>query len=86
MHAWDGLLFELSNATGDILENVVLIENLENTKKTARQINKSMAEAKETTIVIAKNRLVYSTVCACTFVCPFFMQFFTFCLWQLAFF
>ena len=54
----DGLLFELSNAKGDILENVVLIENLENTKKTAKQINMSMTEAKATTVSIATSRKV----------------------------
>eukprot|EP00993_Chasmostoma_nieuportense_P002181 NODE_2_length_6488_cov_18.174344_g1_i0.p1 GENE.NODE_2_length_6488_cov_18.174344_g1_i0~~NODE_2_length_6488_cov_18.174344_g1_i0.p1 ORF type:complete len:2154 (+),score=521.91 NODE_2_length_6488_cov_18.174344_g1_i0:435-6464(+) len=58
----EGLLYELSNATGDILENVVLIENLENTKKKAQQISKSMAAAKKTTATIATNRLIYSPV------------------------
>jgi len=58
----DGLLFELSNATGDILENVTLIENLENTKKTAKQIGISMGEAKATTVSISNSRKVYTVV------------------------
>jgi dynein heavy chain len=58
----DGLLFELSNATGDILENVTLIENLEATKKKSREINKAMAIAKDTQKTIAESRLYYTVV------------------------
>ncbi|ESS67196.1 hypothetical protein TCDM_04102 [Trypanosoma cruzi Dm28c] len=58
----DGLLFELTNATGDILENVALIENLENTKKKAKEINASFAQAVATQKDIAQNRLTYTSV------------------------
>lgn len=58
----DGLLYELTNATGDILENVALIENLENTKKKAKEINASYALAVTTQKDIAQNRLRYTDV------------------------
>ncbi|ORC84913.1 dynein heavy chain [Trypanosoma theileri] len=58
----DGLLYELTNATGDILENVALIENLENTKKKAKEINISFAQAVATQKDIAQNRLTYTQV------------------------
>eukprot|EP00796_Vickermania_ingenoplastis_P004195 gene4195-3033_t len=58
----DGLLYELTNATGDILENVALIENLENTKKKAKDINASYALAVTTQKDIAQNRLRYTDV------------------------
>jgi dynein heavy chain len=58
----DGLLFELSNAKGDILENVTLVENLEATKKTAKEINASMEAAVKTQQVIAQSRLTYTAV------------------------
>ncbi|RNF12557.1 dynein heavy chain 9, axonemal isoform 2 [Trypanosoma rangeli] len=58
----DGLLYELTNAKGDILENAVLIENLENTKKKAKEINISFAQAVATQKDIAQNRLTYTSV------------------------
>ncbi|KEG12669.1 dynein heavy chain [Trypanosoma grayi] len=58
----DGLLYELTNATGDILENVALIENLENTKKKAKEINISFAQAVATQKDIAQSRLTYTKV------------------------
>ncbi|EAN79295.1 dynein heavy chain, putative [Trypanosoma brucei brucei TREU927] len=58
----DGLLYELTNATGDILENISLIENLENTKKKAKDINISFAQAVSTQKDIAQNRLTYTSV------------------------
>ncbi|CCD17691.1 unnamed protein product [Trypanosoma congolense IL3000] len=58
----DGLLYELTNATGDILENVSLIENLENTKKKAKEINISFAQAVATQKDIAQSRLTYTPV------------------------
>ncbi|CAD2219679.1 dynein heavy chain [Angomonas deanei] len=58
----DGLLYELTNATGDILENVALIENLENTKKKSKEINASFALAVTTQKDIAQNRLRYTDV------------------------
>ena len=58
----DGLLYELSNAKGDILENVSLVENLEQTKKKALEINKSMVQALETQKTIAQSRLTYTPV------------------------
>ncbi|KAG8346214.1 putative Dynein heavy chain N terminal region 2 domain1 [Trypanosoma vivax] len=58
----DGLLYELTNATGDILENISLIENLENTKKKAKEINASFAQAVSTQKDIAQNRLTYTSV------------------------
>jgi len=58
----DGLLYELSNAKGDILENVALVENLETTKRKAKEINTSMALALNTQKDIANNRLTYTIV------------------------
>lgn len=58
----DNILFELTNATGDILENVALIENLENTKQKAKDINISFAQAVSTQKDIAQNRLTYKSV------------------------
>ncbi|GET87016.1 dynein heavy chain, putative [Leishmania tarentolae] len=58
----NGLLYELTNATGDILDNVTLIENLEATKKKAKDINASFAQAVITQKDIAQNRLRYTDV------------------------
>jgi dynein heavy chain len=58
----DGLLYELSNAKGDILENVTLVENLEITKKKSKEINASMLAAVETQSTIATSRLTYTDV------------------------
>ena len=56
------LLEALAAATGDILENVALIENLETTKKKASEISRSMIEAIQTQKEIATSRLSYTTV------------------------
>eukprot|EP00754_Rhynchopus_humris_P020205 Rhum_TRINITY_DN14684_c0_g1::Rhum_TRINITY_DN14684_c0_g1_i4::g.107697::m.107697/K10408/DNAH; dynein heavy chain, axonemal len=56
------LLEALAAATGDILENVALIENLEFTKKKAAEISRSMIEAKLTQKEIGVSRLSYTTV------------------------
>ncbi|KAJ9459816.1 Dynein beta chain [Diplonema papillatum] len=56
------LLEALAAATGDILENVALIENLEYTKKKAAEISKSMIEAKLTQKEIGTSRLSYTAV------------------------
>jgi dynein heavy chain len=60
----DGLLTELSNATGDILENVALVENLEATKKKAHEIFKSMGLARVTQQTLAESRQTYRPVAA----------------------
>jgi len=56
----DGLLFELSNAKGDILENVTLVENLEATKKKSKEINVSMTKALKTEETIRESRKTYT--------------------------
>ena len=58
----DGLLFELSNAQGDILENAGLVETLEATKKKAQEIVKSMQQAQATQESIAASRMAYKAV------------------------
>ena len=47
---------------GDILEDIELIENLEQTKKTAIEIEEKVKLAKQTEINIAKAREVYRPV------------------------
>ena len=58
----DNLLAELAAATGDILENVQLVENLEATKATATEIAVKVEQAQETEKVIAQAREVYRPV------------------------
>jgi dynein heavy chain len=58
----DNLLYELSNAKGDILENKNLIEHLEMTKKKAKQIQISVAETTENNKKIEISRKVYTSV------------------------
>ena len=58
----NGLLMELTNATGDILENVTLIENLEYMKKKAAEINVAMVQAIETQNIIENSRQTYHPV------------------------
>ena len=41
----NSLLFRLANSQGDILENIELIENLEQTKRTAVEIEEKVSEA-----------------------------------------
>jgi len=58
----DNLLFRLANAQGDILENIELIENLEETKRTATDIEEKVKLARSTEVSIAKAREVYRPV------------------------
>lgn len=55
----DNLLYRLSSATGNILEDVELVTNLEVTKKTAMEIAIKMEEAKINTIKIDETREFY---------------------------
>eukprot|EP00878_Enallax_costatus_P032701 GHUV01035957.1.p1 GENE.GHUV01035957.1~~GHUV01035957.1.p1 ORF type:complete len:354 (+),score=108.96 GHUV01035957.1:90-1151(+) len=58
----DNLLFRLANAQGDILEDIELIENLEETKRTAVEIEEKVKQAKVTEVSISKAREVYRPV------------------------
>ena len=60
----DNLLFRLANSEGDILEDIELIENLEETKVTSLEIQKKVAEGVETAKVIDAAREVYRPVAA----------------------
>lgn len=60
----DELLFKLSNAEGDITEDVALIESLEESKRVATEINEKVKEAKETEVAINENRNKYRNVAA----------------------
>jgi len=60
----DNLLYRLANSEGDILEDIELIENLEETKVTSLEIQKKVAEGKETAKVIDAAREVYRPVAA----------------------
>ncbi|KAB0805217.1 hypothetical protein PPYR_02187 [Photinus pyralis] len=55
----DNLLERLSSATGNILGDVALVENLERTKKTAADIQIKVAEAKITSVKIDDAREQY---------------------------
>ncbi|CAG9859865.1 unnamed protein product [Phyllotreta striolata] len=55
----DNLLYRLSSATGNILEDVELVTNLETTKKTATEIGIKMEEAKITSVKIDEARESY---------------------------
>ena len=55
----DNLLYRLANAEGDILADVELIENLEITKKTSKEIMAKVEEAKITEVNINKARESY---------------------------
>ncbi|KAL3288579.1 hypothetical protein HHI36_003018 [Cryptolaemus montrouzieri] len=55
----DNLLYKLSTATGNILGDVELVENLETTKKTANEIVTKVKEAKLTSIKIDEAREHY---------------------------
>jgi len=55
----DGLLYKLSNAEGNLIEDIELIENLEFTKKTALDVEKKQVECKATEIAIAVSREKY---------------------------
>jgi len=58
----DNLLFRLANSQGDILEDIALIENLEETKKTATEIAAKVKVAKATEISINEAREIYRPV------------------------
>ncbi|KAJ9460839.1 Dynein beta chain [Diplonema papillatum] len=58
----ENLLAALAAATGDILENQTLVENLEVTKKKAAEISKSMVEAHEMQAAISLSRKTYTSV------------------------
>ena len=58
----DNLLFRLANSEGDILEDIELIENLEETKKISAEIEIKVADGKKTAIIINKAREVYRPV------------------------
>ena len=60
----DNLLFRLANSQGDILEDIELIENLEETKRTATEIAEKVVQATETQTVINQTREVYRPVAA----------------------
>lgn len=51
-------------AQGDILEDIELIENLEETKRTAVEIEEKVAQAKNTEVSISAAREVYRPVAA----------------------
>ncbi|CAG9462750.1 unnamed protein product [Pedinophyceae sp. YPF-701] len=58
----DNLLFRLANSQGDILEDIELVENLEQTKATANDIAEKVDLAKKTQANISKAREVYRPV------------------------
>lgn len=58
----DNLLFRLANSQGDILEDIELIENLEETKKTATEIAEKVVIAKQTEVDINLAREIYRPV------------------------
>ena len=60
----DDLLGRLSSAGDDILSDSALVENLENTKKTAAEIETKVAEAKKTSYEIDKARELYRPAAA----------------------
>lgn len=60
----DELLSKLSNAEGDVTEDVKLIESLEESKRVATEINEKVNEAKETEVAINENRNKYRNVAA----------------------
>ncbi|XP_028130568.2 dynein beta chain, ciliary-like [Diabrotica virgifera virgifera] len=55
----DNLLYRLSSATGNILDDIELVLNLETTKKTANEIGIKMEEAKVTSVKIDEAREQY---------------------------
>ena len=60
----DNLLYRLANSEGDILEDIELIENLEETKVISNEIQVKLKEGKETAKVIDTAREVYRPVAA----------------------
>ncbi|GBF97683.1 flagellar outer dynein arm heavy chain beta [Raphidocelis subcapitata] len=60
----DGLLARLANAQGDILEDIALVENLEETKRTAGDIAERVVAARLTEVSLSTAREVYRPVAA----------------------
>ncbi|CAK8694647.1 unnamed protein product [Clavelina lepadiformis] len=60
----DDLLARLSAASGDFLSDTSLVENLENTKKTAHEVEEKVKEAKTTEIQINEAREHYRPAAA----------------------
>ncbi|GAB6022905.1 Dynein heavy chain 9, axonemal [Chamberlinius hualienensis] len=60
----DQLLLRLSTAQGNFLSDAALVDNLETTKKTATDIARKVAEAKQTEITINKARELYRPAAA----------------------
>jgi len=60
----DNLLYKLSTAQGDILEDVELIENLEHTKAIATEIQEKVEISKKTEVQINEARESYRSVAA----------------------
>ena len=58
----DGILEQLANAEGDVLENIELIENLEDSKRVSTEIAEKMAVAVETEKKINISRENYRKV------------------------
>jgi len=55
----DGLLYKLSTAEGNLIEDIDLIENLENTKKTAVEVEQKQVASKQAEKDIAVSREKY---------------------------
>ena len=60
----DALLARLAGAQGDILEDTALVENLEETKRTARDVEERVRAARATEASISRAREVYRPVAA----------------------
>ena len=58
----DNLLERLKNSQGDILEDIALIENLEETKKTVAEIEDQTEKAKVLQVEIDEKREKYRPV------------------------
>eukprot|EP01065_Artemidia_motanka_P042621 TRINITY_DN5751_c0_g1_i1.p1 TRINITY_DN5751_c0_g1~~TRINITY_DN5751_c0_g1_i1.p1 ORF type:complete len:2793 (+),score=1080.74 TRINITY_DN5751_c0_g1_i1:401-8380(+) len=61
-HCEELLLSELSNASGDLLQNISLVDSLEATKQNASMISKALVDNKAAQEEILTHRLVYKTV------------------------
>jgi len=70
----DNLLFRLSNAQGDILADVELIENLETTKATAKDIADKVLLARQTEAEVNNTRESYRPVAVRGAILYFLMQ------------
>jgi len=70
----DNLLFRLANSQGDILDDIELIENLEETKKTAQEIEAKVIQATETQKSINITREVYRPVANRGSLCYFLID------------